>query len=58
VIDKALFKVADQQQARQQLNLPLDVPLIGTAGGLTKMKELRIYFEHGKSLSSEIHKCI
>lgn len=44
VIDKALFKVADQQQARQQLNLPLDVPLIGTAGGLTKMKGITDLF--------------
>ncbi|WP_227548552.1 glycosyltransferase family 4 protein [Acinetobacter sp. ANC 4173] len=44
VIDKALFKVGDQQQARQQLNLPLDVPLIGTAGGLTKMKGITDLF--------------
>ena len=45
VIDKALFKVGDQQQARQQLNLPLDVPLIGTAGGLTKMKGITDLFQ-------------
>lgn len=44
VIDKALFKVGDQRQARQQLNLPLDVPLIGTAGGLTKMKGITDLF--------------
>lgn len=45
VIDKALFKVGDQQQARQQLNLPENVPLIGTAGGLTKMKGITDLFQ-------------
>lgn len=45
VIDKALFKRGNKQQARQQLNLPLDVPLIGTAGGLTKMKGITDLFQ-------------
>lgn len=38
VINKDLFKIGDKQQARTLLNLPLDKKLIGTAGGLTKMK--------------------
>lgn len=45
VIDKAVFKVGDRQQARQQLNLPENVPLIGTAGGLTKMKGITDLFQ-------------
>ncbi|WP_227542646.1 glycosyltransferase family 4 protein [Acinetobacter wuhouensis] len=38
VIDKDLFKSSDKIVARKFLNLPLDKPLIGTAGGLTQMK--------------------
>jgi teichuronic acid biosynthesis glycosyltransferase TuaC len=38
VINKSLFKVGNQSYARQELNLPQDAKLIGTAGGLTKMK--------------------
>jgi glycosyltransferase involved in cell wall biosynthesis len=38
VINKDLFKIGNKQQARKLLSLPLDKKLIGTAGGLTKMK--------------------
>lgn len=38
VINKNLFKVGNQSYARQELNLPQNAKLIGTAGGLTKMK--------------------
>lgn len=38
VINKELFKTGDQIAARKVLNLPLDKKMIGTAGGLTKMK--------------------
>lgn len=38
VINKTLFKTGDKFQARKLLNLPIDKKLIGTAGGLTKMK--------------------
>ena len=45
VINKDLFKIGDQQQARNFLNLPLDKKLIGTAGGLTKMKGIDDLFK-------------
>lgn len=38
VINRDLFKIGDKEKARKSLNLPLDKKLIGTAGGLTKMK--------------------
>lgn len=45
VINKDLFKIGDKQQARKLLNLPLDKKLIGTAGGLTKMKGIDDLFK-------------
>lgn len=44
VINKDLFKTGDKIVAREFLNLPLDLPLIGTAGGLTKMKGIEDLF--------------
>lgn len=40
VIDSALFNPGNQHNARLLLNLPLNGYLIGTAGGLTKMKAI------------------
>ena len=45
VIDKRLFKKGNKEVSRQQLNLPLGVPLIGTAGGLTKSKGIKDLFD-------------
>lgn len=45
VINKDLFKIGDKQQARKFLNLPVDKKLIGTAGGLTKMKGIDDLFK-------------
>lgn len=45
VINKNLFKIGDKQQARKLLNLPLNKKLIGTAGGLTKMKGIDDLFK-------------
>lgn len=44
VINKALFKPGDKLFARKYLNLPLESCLIGTAGGLTKMKGIEDLF--------------
>lgn len=38
VIDQNIFKVGNKNDARELLGLPLNAPLIGTAGGLTKKK--------------------
>lgn len=53
VINQKLFKVGDKQKARQYLNLPLDKPLIGTAGGLTKMKGIEDLFNAWEILKKE-----
>lgn len=45
VINKNLFKAGDKLQARKLLNLPVDKKLIGTAGGLTKMKGIGDLFK-------------
>lgn len=45
VIDKSLFKTGDKLKARKYLNLPLDCKLIGTAGGLTRMKGINDLFQ-------------
>lgn len=44
VIDKKIFKSGDKTLARKNLSLPLNQPLIGTAGGLTKMKGIADLF--------------
>ena len=45
VINKDLFKPGDKLLARKYLNLPLEKRLIGTAGGLTKMKGIDDLFQ-------------
>jgi glycosyltransferase involved in cell wall biosynthesis len=40
-----LFKPADMLDCRQRLNLPLHVPIIGTAGGLYKIREAHLLVE-------------
>lgn len=45
VINRDLFKIGDKEKARKSLNLPLDKKLIGTAGGLTKMKGIDDLFK-------------
>lgn len=44
VINRALFKPGNKLAARKYLNLPLESYLIGTAGGLTKMKGIEDLF--------------
>ncbi len=58
VISNDLFKTGDKNIAREFLNLPLDKPLIGTAGGLTKMKGIEDLFnawEIIKKQNDQIH---
>lgn len=45
VIDKSLFLPGEKLAARQKLNLPTTAKLIGTAGGLTKMKGIGDLFQ-------------
>lgn len=53
VIDKKVFKTGDKNVARQLLNLPLDKPLVGTAGGLTRMKGIDDLFNAWEILKKE-----
>lgn len=45
VIDKSLFLPGEKLAARQKLNLPITAKLVGTAGGLTKMKGISDLFQ-------------
>lgn len=53
VINKELFKFGDKLAARKVLNLPLGKELIGTAGGLTKMKGVDDLFKAWKIIRQE-----
>jgi len=53
VINKEIFKPLDKNQARQLLKLPLDKPLVGTAGGLTRMKGIDDLFNAWEILKRE-----
>ena len=45
VIDKKLFFKGSKAEARKKLNLPAHAKLVGTAGGLTKMKGIDDLFQ-------------
>lgn len=53
VINKEIFKSTDKHKARQLLNLPLNKPLVGTAGGLTRMKGIDDLFNAWEILKKE-----
>lgn len=53
VINKEIFKPSDKNQARKLLNLPLNKPLVGTAGGLTRMKGIEDLFNAWEILKKE-----
>lgn len=53
VIDKNLFHEGDKSQARQTFNLPLNAKLVGTAGGLTKMKGIEDLFQAWEILKQQ-----
>lgn len=53
VINKEIFKPTDKYKARQLLNLPLNKPLVGTAGGLTRMKGIDDLFNAWEVLKRE-----
>lgn len=52
-VDKAIFKQMDSSQARRALGLPLDVPLIGTAGGLYKDKGIGTLYAAWEQIQSK-----
>ncbi len=53
VIDQNIFKVGNKSEARKSLGLPLNAPLIGTAGGLTKMKGIHDLFDAWEIIKKE-----
>ncbi|KGT48282.1 hypothetical protein GW12_06830 [Acinetobacter sp. HR7] len=57
VIDQNIFHVGNKVEARQYLGLPLRVPLIGTAGGLTKMKGIHELFDAWEIIKKENPEC-
>ncbi len=57
-VDLSIFYPRDRQKCRKQLGLPLDVRLVGTAGGLSRMKGVNILYEAWQQLAdqySDIH---
>lgn len=57
-INRAVFSSGDRTQARLALGLPVDVQLIGTAGGLSRMKGLRTVYaawQHMQRHHSSLH---
>lgn len=53
VIDKKIFYKGNKKAARKKLNLPSDANLIGTAGGLTKMKGIEDLFNAWSFIKKE-----
>ncbi|WP_228273435.1 glycosyltransferase family 4 protein [Acinetobacter faecalis] len=53
VINQNIFKVGNKSEARKFLSLPLNTPLIGTAGGLTKMKSIHDLFDAWEIIKKE-----
>lgn len=52
-VDKAVFRPMDRRQCRASLGLPLDVRLIGTAGGLHRDKGVGTLYEAWQQLVTE-----
>jgi len=52
-IDKNIFLSGNKIDARKKLRLPLDVPLIGTAGGLYRDKCVDVIYQAWKILEKE-----
>ncbi|MDY6549681.1 glycosyltransferase family 4 protein [Acinetobacter faecalis] len=56
-INQNIFKVGNKSEARKSLSLPLNAPLIGTAGGLTKMKGIHDLFDAWEIIKKENPSC-
>lgn len=52
-VDKAVFRPMDQTACRQSLALPIDVKLIGTAGGLYRDKGIGALYEAWKLIAAQ-----
>ena len=52
-VDLQVFKPGEKQAAREQLNLPADAILIGTAGGLYKDKGIEALYEAWDTLARQ-----
>ncbi|THU03709.1 glycosyltransferase family 4 protein [Lampropedia puyangensis] len=52
-VDLQVFHPGDKAQARQRLGLPLDAPLIGTAGGLYKDKGVEPLYAAWQKIASQ-----
>jgi len=56
-VDLAVFHPRDRQTCRKQLGLPLGAKLVGTAGGLSRMKGIDTLYEAWRLLAAQNPTC-